>query len=235
MQLVHTTRRVSADTTPQQCEVERVSASAGGVLESVEASGVPCAADTLDAADAVDPFQEHLEEEEHTMPPEMVPHEAETSPQHGAAENQAQQPVAMDDLQRHSWWQRVGEVVSSQSLVVGGAAIHHTHLVAAFGNTVHSIVFCARCGGSTQGTFSPQLAEPCRREASETKQRQIHRMLIKHQWLVGAMQCHYGSGSLSPPIRFVEVGSDSFQIAVPDARTAAAHVSGSATAGDCER
>ena len=199
------------------------------------AAGATGAANTFDEADAVDPFQEmeHMEMEEQMLPPEED--EAPEAPQPNPEAGQAQQPVPMVEEPRQSWWQRVGETVAQYSLVVGGASIHHSHLVGAFGNTLQSIVFCARCGGSTQGSFSPLLAEPCRRQASETRQRQLNRMLGKHQWPVGAMQSQFGRGVLSPPIGFAVVGEGNLRIVEPGTQSQCAQVDRSANAGDSDR
>ena len=87
-------------------------------------------------------------------------------------------------------------------LRVGGAVIHHSHQLAAFGNNLCSVVFCGNCGGSTQGSHSPLLFTPCRREARGTRRRQARRMLELQRWPVEEMQHHFGTGVLSHPIQF---------------------------------
>ena len=87
---------------------------------------------------------------------------------------------------------------------IGGATVHHSHQVAAFGNSQCRLVFCACCGGSTQGSFSPLLADSCRKNGSQTNMRYASRMLLKEKWPTDAMAQLHGQGWLSPTLCFVQ-------------------------------
>ena len=127
----------------------------------------------LDEAEAADPFEDMerwFHDEQHMGPPEE---EAEESQKEALLEDGQPPPVLVSELPRCSWWQRLGETIEKSSLVIGGATLHHSHIIAAFGNPRCALVFCCSCGGSTQGSFSPLLAEPCRKQANTTRQRQV--------------------------------------------------------------
>ena len=104
-----------------------------------------------------------------------------------------------------SWWRRVGEQVATDTLTVGGATLHHAYKIAHFGNAQLRLVFCADCGGTTAGAYSPLLAQPCRHEASATRQMQLARMLMKGIWPTGALQRQQGRAELSAIIAFSPV------------------------------
>ena len=187
----------------------QVSAEAGAV--PAEVGGVPAAIQTLDTADAADPLQDLeqlLEEEQQSMPPPYEDMQAEPV-DILSAEAASTQPKEVPPT---SWWQRQGEVIDKSSIKVGGACVHYTHHLAAFGNRLASIVFCGLCGGSTQGSFSPLLAEPCRREAKGTRQRHVNRMLLRNKWPTDELEGQYGQGDLRPPLVFVEKDDDQVYI-----------------------
>ena len=185
--------------------MEPLSAPSGGALCKFTEAGAQPMHHAFDDADAEDPFQaEQLQLSEMEPPEEQMQEHEEVSVQQemqAASSQPAAAPQPTDDADR-SWWHRVGEEVEVNSLRVGGATLHHSHCIAHFGTSQLRIVFCAHCGGTTQGALSPLLAEPCRHEASGTRQRQLNRMMCRAQWPSGALQCQYGRGELSPTISF---------------------------------
>ena len=213
------------------------STSVGDQQKDCAPAPAPVSINTMDEADAEDPFQEYfqVDEGEARMLPPEADLEAQEEQLQPAQQPDSQPPPpvdanAIDDMQRHSWWQRVGDVVREQDLKIGGAAIHPSHLVAAFCGAAHSIVFCASCGGTTQGAHSPLLADACRKSAKGTRQRQLNRMLLQHQWPTGEMQQHFGPGTLMQPIQFADAGDGSYSIGATATRQAALK---SPTSGGC--
>ena len=163
---------------------------------------------TLDEAEDEDPFQVSA-----TPEVEMEPPDEEDAPEDVQVRKQLLEPMQVPlPATDYSWWQRVGESVELAALRVGGAALHPTHMLAHFGTLQCRLVFCVACGGTTAGTFSPLLAEPCRHEASATRQRQLNRMLQKHQWPTGALQDRFGRGDLSTTIAFTRLSGTSCRI-----------------------
>ena len=100
-----------------------------------------------------------------------------------------------------SWWDRIGEVLPLDELRLGGAVIHHSHILCSFGNSSWRIAFCTQCAASTQGGRSLLLAEGCTKSGGATKMRMAQRMLDGN-WPEGRLECH-GRGTLCPPIRFL--------------------------------
>ena len=165
----------------------------------------------LDDAEAADPFHDlgqHLAEEEELLPPEEQDLQAEAVdiPSPAAAEDRP-----AEDLPA-SWWQRQGQLAPKEAIQVGGARLHFTHHIATLGNDRASIVFCSLCGGTTQGSHSPLLAAPCRREARGTSQRHINRMLLKQMWPTNEMEVLFGRAELRPPLVFVDYDPDLVRI-----------------------
>ena len=200
------------------------------------------AANALDEAAAADPFQDlhhFLSDEQELLPPEeeelqeylaenqaVEPFEVE---EHTVIEEQLppEESMAVDEAEMQqpalpsppalavaegSWWQRVGATLASSDLVIGGAPVHFTHTLACFGNEEHSLVLCTLCGGMTQGTFAPLLADVCRKRANATRQRQLQRVLGRQLWPTGGLQQQYGRGSISAVIRFVPTPTGAVQI-----------------------
>ena len=175
-----------------------------------------------------------LDEPEVEYPFEMLDHlpaEAPMEPPSSEEVQQAAPPVdampqtVLQEEVRHSWWQRLGEVIDPSALVVGGATVHTSHTIAHFGNVAHRLVCCLHCGGITHGAHSPLLAVRCRQHASATRQRQLNRMRLQGKWPSGELEQQFGSGTLSRGIRFLAAPSGGVLIA--DAER------GSATAGGC--
>ena len=109
-----------------------------------------------------------------------------------------------------SWRNRVGSIIPTGELRVGGAALHPSHIVAAFGNARCRVVFCTMCGGSTQGSFSPLLAVTCRKNGNQTSMRQVNRMLHRGKWPTEALAQEHGQGLLSPALQFARHPSGHF-------------------------
>ena len=101
-----------------------------------------------------------------------------------------------------SWWNKEGEHIGKSDLKIGGAPLHHSHWLGWFGNSTHRVVFCARCGGTTAGAFSPLLARPCKQQAAETSRRHLARMVVRSSWPTQAMEQQWGRGTCSHIIAF---------------------------------
>ena len=145
-----------------------------------------------------DPFDDlNLEEDEHRHQDPEVEHMADDAVQPPAQPALVQPPAALG-----SWWDRVGEVIPADDLRIGGAIIHHTHAVCTYGNQQCRSVFCAHCGGSTLGGYSPVLAAGCSAPGTATNMRRANRML-QGKWPQQQMQDLYGRGEASAIIRFI--------------------------------
>ena len=189
----------------------RQRSSVGAVLQQSGGQASSSWSRALDQADAVDLFceQEDSEGEEH-LPPEEAALAAEMEAEQPSEEAEPAGPgIAAACC---SWWQRVGDLLPSGALSIGGAPVHSSHTLACFGNEAHIMVLCTQCGGMTHGTFAPLLAECCRRKAGDTMQRQVARVMVKQVWPTGALQQQFGLGSVSAEIRFAEVGPGIVQI-----------------------
>ena len=113
-----------------------------------------------------------------------------------------------------TWWNRVGSIINTTDLKVGGATFHHSHWLTWLGNAEHRIVFCPRCAGTTSGAFSPLLAQPCNRQAADTSRRAVRRMLVDHVWPTPALRAQFGRAFCSPTIGFQQLpDTDELRIA----------------------
>ena len=163
----------------------------------------PEAPAAFDDPDAEDPFA-MLGDDGYDSASELFPFE----PAPAAPEQAVLEPLLAGG-QRWQWGRLPATLALRQGMLpVGGALVHHTHMLICFGNNMFSFVLCCSCGGLTTGSKSSLLAEPCRRQCRATRQAQINRVLVKGEWPKPAWLLAYGPGEASPQFTFNPIAPD---------------------------